>query len=153
MSPRRNWDPPPLPQASVPSPRTKWWGGGHTRQRLKGWGSPNSDDWRKGLALCLYHRERIWKTSTLSCMKKRRKSPSLPQDEGAPPLFWGLAQNEGAPPFYEGAPPLFWVLSKTNKHSSTFQISPPPTCLQHQLIPPPPLYLGQGGTMYPSTPF
>ncbi len=38
--------PPPLqPQASVPSPRTKGWGG-HTRLRLKGWGSPNSNDWR-----------------------------------------------------------------------------------------------------------
>ena len=70
-----------------------------------------------------------------------------------PHYFWVLSQDEGAPPFYEGAPPLFWVLSKTNKHSSTFQISPPPTCLQHQLIPPPPLYLGQGGTTYPSTPF
>jgi hypothetical protein len=37
----------------------------------------------------LYHRERIWKSSTLSCMKKRRKSSNLPQDEGAPPLFLG----------------------------------------------------------------
>ncbi len=25
----------------------------HTRPRLRGWGSPNSDDWRKSLALCL----------------------------------------------------------------------------------------------------
>jgi hypothetical protein len=47
----------------------------------------------------------------LAAMKKRRKSPNLPQDEGAP------------------------------------------TCLQHQLIPPPPQYLGQGGTTHPSTPF
>ncbi len=45
--------PPPLqPQASVPSPPDQWVGG-HTRLRLKGWGSPNSDDWRKSLALCL----------------------------------------------------------------------------------------------------
>jgi hypothetical protein len=28
-------------------------GGGHTRLRARGWWSPNSDDWRKGLALCL----------------------------------------------------------------------------------------------------
>ncbi len=28
-------------------------GGGHTHQRVRGWGSPNSDDWRKSLALCL----------------------------------------------------------------------------------------------------
>ena len=41
----------------------------------------------------------------LAAMKKRRKSPNLPQDEGAPPLLW--------------------VLSTTNKHPSTFQTSPP----------------------------
>jgi hypothetical protein len=39
----------PLWQANV-SPGTK--GGGHTPLRLTGWGSPNSDDWRKSLALC-----------------------------------------------------------------------------------------------------
>jgi hypothetical protein len=27
--------------------------GGDTRLRVRGWGSPNSDAWRKGLALCL----------------------------------------------------------------------------------------------------
>ncbi len=42
----------PLPQASVPFPSDKRVGG-HTRLRLKGWGSPNSDDWRKSVALCL----------------------------------------------------------------------------------------------------
>jgi hypothetical protein len=26
---------------------------GHTRLRLSGWGSPNSNDWRKSLSLCL----------------------------------------------------------------------------------------------------
>ncbi len=88
----------------------------------------------------LYHRERILKSSTLSCNEEKEEITKL-------------SQNEGAHPFYEGAPPLFWVLFKTNKHPSTFQISPPPTCLQHQLIPPPPLYLGQGGTTQPSTPF
>ncbi len=40
---------PPLPQASVPFPRTKV-GGAHSTA-VEGWGSPNSDDWRKGLAL------------------------------------------------------------------------------------------------------
>jgi hypothetical protein len=44
--------PTPLPQASVPSPSVQRVGG-HTLLRLRGWGSPNSDDWRKGLALCL----------------------------------------------------------------------------------------------------
>jgi hypothetical protein len=28
-------------------------GGGHIRLRVRGWGSSNSDDWRKSLALCL----------------------------------------------------------------------------------------------------
>ncbi len=28
-------------------------GGGHNLVRVRGWGSPNSDDWRKSLALCL----------------------------------------------------------------------------------------------------
>jgi hypothetical protein len=70
-----------------------------------------------------------------------------------PHYFWVLSQNEGAPPLFEGAPPLLWVLYITNKHSSTSPNLPPPTCLQHQLIPPPPPYLGQGGTTYPSTPF
>jgi hypothetical protein len=28
-------------------------GGGHTRMRVRGWGNPNFDDWRKSLALCL----------------------------------------------------------------------------------------------------
>jgi hypothetical protein len=43
----------PLPPASLPYPPDQRWGGGHTRRRLRGWGSPNSDDLRKSLALCL----------------------------------------------------------------------------------------------------
>jgi hypothetical protein len=35
-----------------PSPGNKW-KGGHTRLRVRGWGSPNCDDWRKSLAFCL----------------------------------------------------------------------------------------------------
>jgi hypothetical protein len=52
MSPRWNWDfpIPPLSTASVPLPPEPK--GGHTRLRARGWGSPNSDDWRKSLALC-----------------------------------------------------------------------------------------------------
>ena len=42
---------PPLAPASVPLPPEPK--GGHTRQGVRGWGSPNSDDWRKSLALCL----------------------------------------------------------------------------------------------------
>jgi hypothetical protein len=52
MSPCRNWDSPTPSLASecAPSPGTK---GGHTRLRVRGWGSPKSDDWRNSLALCL----------------------------------------------------------------------------------------------------
>ncbi len=48
--------PAPLPQASVrsPPPGPKGGGGGPLPAvRLRGWGSPNSDAWRKSLALCL----------------------------------------------------------------------------------------------------
>jgi hypothetical protein len=45
--------PPPLSLSSEcplpPEPK----GGGQTRLRVRGWGSPNSDDLRKSLALCL----------------------------------------------------------------------------------------------------
>ncbi len=51
MSLRRNWDSsnPSLASECAPPPRT---GGGPTRLRVRGWGSPSSDDWRKSLALC-----------------------------------------------------------------------------------------------------
>ncbi len=39
-------------QRVCPSPGIKG-GGGHTRLRARGWRSPNSDDWRKSLAVCL----------------------------------------------------------------------------------------------------
>ncbi len=55
MSPRQNWDslPPPPSSANVSLPPDQKGGGGHTRLRPRGWGSPNFDDWRKSLALCL----------------------------------------------------------------------------------------------------
>jgi hypothetical protein len=40
-------------QRVCPSPRTGV--GGHTRLRMRGWGSTYSDDWRKSLALCLLY--------------------------------------------------------------------------------------------------
>jgi hypothetical protein len=50
----RNWGSlPPLSPTSVPLPPEPKGGGGHTRLRVRGWGSPNSDDGRKSLALCL----------------------------------------------------------------------------------------------------
>jgi len=39
--------PTPLPQTSEPFPPPYHRVGGHTRLRLKGWVSPNSDDWIK----------------------------------------------------------------------------------------------------------
>jgi hypothetical protein len=42
---------PPHSPASVPLPPEPT--GGRTRLRVWGWRSPNSDDWRKRLALCL----------------------------------------------------------------------------------------------------
>jgi hypothetical protein len=57
MSPRRKWDSALNPSlasvCALPPPPRRTKGGGHTRLRLRGWGSPNSDDWRKSLALCL----------------------------------------------------------------------------------------------------
>ncbi len=58
MSTRRNWDsitPPPSRQRVCPSPRYQGGGGGHTRLRVRDWVSPNSDDLRKSLALCLLY--------------------------------------------------------------------------------------------------
>ena len=68
----------------------------------------------------------------------------------ARPDYFGCSQDGGAHPFYGGAPPLFWVLSKNQQAPIHFPILPPPTCLQHQLTPPPPsLYLGQWGDHTP----
>ncbi len=44
--PRRNWDSPNPSLASVPLPPAPR-GGGKTSLRMRGWGSPNSDDRRK----------------------------------------------------------------------------------------------------------
>jgi hypothetical protein len=48
MSPRLNWDSPTpyLASKCAPPPGTKE-GGGYTRLLVRGWGSPNADDWRK----------------------------------------------------------------------------------------------------------
>jgi hypothetical protein len=48
MSPRRNWDSPTPSHASECAPSPGTGGGGRgTRLRLRGWGSSNSDEWRK----------------------------------------------------------------------------------------------------------
>jgi hypothetical protein len=56
----------PLSRERVyPPPGPK--GGGYTGLRLRGWGSPNpnSDDWRKSLALCLLSDYSIWNDVTM----------------------------------------------------------------------------------------
>jgi hypothetical protein len=53
LSPRWNWDPPhPLSRKRVCSPFRNQ-RGVNTRLRGREWGSPNSDDWRESLVLCL----------------------------------------------------------------------------------------------------
>ncbi len=51
MSPRRKWysPNPSLASECAPPPRA----GGRGAHSVRGWGSPNSDDWRKSLAFCL----------------------------------------------------------------------------------------------------
>ncbi len=69
--------PTPLPKASVPLPLQRV-GGGHIRLRLCGWGSPNSDEWRISLALCLlcvHHRQSC---GVLSSWEGRATPPLLP---------------------------------------------------------------------------
>ncbi len=46
---------PPPASECVPFPWKKGFGGVHTRLRVRGCGSPNSDDWRKNLAHCLHY--------------------------------------------------------------------------------------------------
>jgi hypothetical protein len=62
MSPRRIWDfpPPSLASECAPLPPSKGGGGAHSPAG-EGWGSPNSDDWRKSFALCLLCVSPLWR--------------------------------------------------------------------------------------------
>jgi hypothetical protein len=54
FSSRPNWDSPsPSPAGECAPPPPLYPGGGYTRLRVRGCGSPNSNDGRKGLAFCL----------------------------------------------------------------------------------------------------
>ncbi len=63
------------------------------------------------------------KASTLSCMKKRRKSPNLPQNEGAPLLFRGALSKWGRAPIIWGRAPIIWGRALIIQGCS-----PQPTC-------------------------
>jgi hypothetical protein len=52
LSPRPNWDLPPPRKRVCPSPGTKGGGVAHS-PAVRGWEGPNSDNWRKSLALLL----------------------------------------------------------------------------------------------------
>ncbi len=95
MSPRRNWDSPTPSLASECPPTPNQRGGTHTRLRARGWGSPNSDDWRKSLALCLL------------CDLPESKSPSQPMRSKAR----GLVQHGGPPGWLEKSDPAGVILS------------------------------------------
>jgi hypothetical protein len=66
--------PPHLPLPSVP-PRNQWVGV-HTRQRVRGWESPNSDDWRKKLStlptLCS---AQTYQSAPVSCVVQFKSVP------------------------------------------------------------------------------
>jgi hypothetical protein len=52
---RWNWDSPtPLAAGKCAPPPTLWYGGEHTRWRLKGWGSPNSNEGTHTVVLYIY---------------------------------------------------------------------------------------------------
>jgi hypothetical protein len=83
MSSHWNWGPPlPLPPANVdPSPVNQR--GGDARLRVRGWGSPNSDDWRKSRALS-HHAETSFLVILPKCKKTR--SSDLRLTSGGPLL-------------------------------------------------------------------
>jgi hypothetical protein len=57
MSPRRNWDSPTPSPASkcTPNPGSK--GEGHPRLRVRGWESPNFEDWGKALSTLWFYKK------------------------------------------------------------------------------------------------
>ena len=69
------------------------------------------------------------------------------------PIIFGCSLRMRARPHLWGRAPIILGALQNQQALIHFPNLPPPTYLQHQLIPPPPPYLGQGGTTYPSTPF
>jgi hypothetical protein len=101
----------------------------------------------------LYHRERILKSSTLSCNEEKEEITKPPTEWGRAPINLGALSEWGRAPIYEGAHPLFWVLSRTNKHPSTFQTSPLPPACNISWSPLHPYTWVRGGPHTPPPPF
>ncbi len=95
-----------------PSPRYQR-GGGHTRLRARGWGSPHSDDWRKSVAIRLL---------CDSVPSPPFNSPPLPLTVHPPPIILFLCGNDIFPYFFYIflLPPFFFL---------SFSTPPPPFLL------------------------
>ncbi len=65
--------PHPLYRNRVCAPPRNQWKGEHTRLRVRGWGSPNSDDMRKSLALHLLCAWRSFESWSELFVKKNRR--------------------------------------------------------------------------------
>jgi len=93
-----------------------------------------------------------WRYQLLAAMKKRRNSPNLPQDEGAPRLFWVLS-GWGRAPILWGRAPI--ILGALQEPTSTHPLSnPPPPSLPASSADPPSTPLpGSGGDHTPLHPF
>ncbi len=100
MSPRRNWDypNPSLASECVPPPRTGG-RGGHTRLRVRGWGSLNSDDLRKSLVFCLLcgAQSHTQKTCIVYCRTQTSTFPSLASPPSPPPLSFLSCHTDSKP--------------------------------------------------------
>ncbi len=78
LSLRQNWDPPPPCPEGIPPPPPRRRGG----KRACGWGGegrgvgPNSDDWRKSIALCLLCGSLSWLVSGVSVYYSSQTCPS-----------------------------------------------------------------------------
>ncbi len=83
----------PLSRQRVwPSPQNR--GEGHIRMRVRGWGSPNSDDLRKSLALCLLCEGTYWP----ACVALwRRSAPSSGALSFLPSSSWDRPRGRAAP--------------------------------------------------------
>ncbi len=85
-------------------------------------------------------------------MKKRRKSPNLPKNEGAPLLFRSALSKWGRAPIIWGRALI--IKGALHDQPAPFHLSKPsPTYLPATSADSPPPHLGQRGTTYPSTPF